>query len=143
MKKQTLAKKSVQKMLDNDPFSQWLGIRVQHVEPGTVTLEMTIRSEMLNGFGVVHGGIAYSLADSALAFAANTHGKVSLAVENNISYLHKIMEDDVLTATAEELSVGRRFGVYRVTITRNEDQKAAVFRGTVYRTNEDHFPVEY
>ncbi|MDX1638960.1 MAG: hotdog fold thioesterase, partial [Balneolaceae bacterium] len=130
MEKQTLAEKSVQKMLENDPFSRWLGIEVTEIRPGSATLEMTVRSEMLNGFGVAHGGIAYSLADSALAFAANTHGRVSLAIENNISYIHKITEGDRLTGTAEELSVGRRIGVYRITITRNGDQKAAVFRGT-------------
>ncbi|MDR8393308.1 hotdog fold thioesterase [Aliifodinibius sp. S!AR15-10] len=142
MDKQTLAEKSVQKMIGNDPFSRWLGIRVKEIKPGSVTLEMSVRPEMLNGFGVAHGGIAYSLADSALAFAANTHGKVSLALENNISYIKKITEKDLLTAKTEELSVGRTIGVYQITITRNDEEKVAVFRGTVYRTENDHFPEE-
>ena len=140
MNKQTLAEKSVQKMVNNDPFSRWLGIRVKEIKPGSVILEMTVRPEMLNGFGVAHGGIAFALADSALAFAANTHGRVSLALENNISFVNKIVERDLLTATAEQLSVGQRIGVYKIRVTNKEGETVALFRGTVYRTEEEHFP---
>lgn len=139
MNKQTLAENTVQKMVEDDPFSRWLGIQVKQVKPGEVTLEMSVRPEMLNGFSVAHGGIVFSLADSALAFAANTHGRVSLALENNISFIHKIVERDVLTARTEELSVGRRIGVYRIAITRQTGDTVALFRGTVYRTEERHF----
>lgn len=127
-------------MMADDPFSRWLDIEVEKVKPGFVKLSMTVGPEMLNGFGVAHGGIAFSLADSALAFASNSHGKVSLALENNISFMRKLSEDDVLTATTEELSLGSRIGVYRVTVTRQDEKTVAIFRGTVFRTGEKHFP---
>lgn len=127
-------------MMAADAFSQWLGIKVEELKPGYTKLEMTVRAEMLNGFGVAHGGIAFSLADSALAFASNGYGKVSLALENNISFTRKVVEGDILTATVEELSLASRIGVYRITVTRQDNKTVAVFRGTVYRTPEQHFP---
>lgn len=129
-------------MMDDDAFSRWLGIEVKEIEPGHAELEMAVRPEMLNGFRVAHGGIVYSLADSALAFASNSHGRVALALENNISYTRKVEEGDLLTATAEELSLGSRIGVYRITVTRQDGKTVAVFRGTVFRTGEQHFPDE-
>lgn len=127
-------------MMAADAFSQWLGIKVEELKPGYAKLEMTVRAEMINGFGVAHGGIAFSLADSALAFASNGYGKVSLALENNISFTRKVVEGDILTATVEELSLASRIGVYRITVTRQDNKTVAVFRGTVYRTPEQHFP---
>lgn len=127
-------------MTADDAFSRWLGIVVKELKPGYAKLEMTVRAEMLNGFGVAHGGIAFSLADSALAFASNGYGKVSLALENNISFTRKVVEGDILTATVEELSLASRIGVYRITVTRQDNKTVAVFRGTVYRTPEQHFP---
>lgn len=140
MDKQKLAEKVVDKMMAADAFSQWLGIKVEELKPGYAKLEMTVRAEMINGFGVAHGGIAFSLADSALAFASNGYGKVSLALENNISFTRKVVEGDILTATVEELSLASRIGVYRITVTRQDNKTVAVFRGTVYRTPEQHFP---
>lgn len=140
MNKQVLAEKVVARMMDNDAFSRWLGIEVKEVKPGYAELELTVRPEMLNGFGVAHGGIAFSLADSALAFASNSHGRVALALENNISFIRKVEDGDVLTATAEELSLGNRIGVYRIAVTRQDGKKVGVFRGTVFRTKERHFP---
>ncbi|MDZ7692553.1 MAG: hotdog fold thioesterase [Balneolaceae bacterium] len=115
MDKQAVAEQTVSKLSGRGTFSKWLGIQVKMVKPGSVTLQMTVRSEMLNGLGVAHGGIAFSLADTALGFASNSHGTISMAVENNISYLQKIREGDLLTATTEELSQGKRIGVYRIT----------------------------
>lgn len=142
MDKQELAEKVVAKMMADDPFSRWLGIEIGRLAPGAAELTMTVRGEMLNGFGVSHGGIAFSLADSALAFASNSHGRVALALENNISFTRKVSEGDVLTATAEELSLGRRIGVYRIAVTRQDGTGVALFRGTVFRTPQLHFPDE-
>ena len=125
-------------MLADDPFSRWMGIDVVHVSEGHCTLQMTVRDDMLNGFGVCHGGILFSLADSAIAFASNTRGKKALTLEDNISFLHKAMPGDLLTATTEELSSTRNTGVYAVTI-KHEDELIAVFKGTVYRREESHF----
>lgn len=138
MTDQDQAERIVEKMIENDPFSEWLGIEPLEIRPGRVTLQMTIRKEMLNGFGVCHGGIPYSLADSAMAFASNTRGRLALALENNISYPARIKESDVLMATAEELSLTNHIGIYQVTITNGDGKKVALFRGTVYRTSQPH-----
>ena len=129
--------KIVNKMFDQDAFSQWLGIEIVDVSEGYCKLKLTVREEMLNGFHIAHGGIAYSLADSALAFASNSNGKKSLSVDTSISHTISIKDGDELTATTEELSVSDKIGVYLITITNNEDQEIAYFKGTVYRTSRD------
>ncbi|HET6527765.1 MAG TPA: hotdog fold thioesterase [Balneolaceae bacterium] len=139
MKKQELAEKVVEKMLADDAFSQWLGIEVLDIKPGFAKLQMNVRPEMTNGFNVSHGGIAFSLADSALAFASNSYGRVALALENNISFTRKVNAGDELTATTEELSLGNRIAVYNVEIINQNDEQVSVFRGTVFRTKEQHF----
>lgn len=122
-----------------DAFSQWLGIEVMEVGPGYVKLQMDIRDEMNNGFQVTHGGIAYAFADSALAFASNSHGPVALALENNISYLRKVNSGDTITAVTEEVRIGRSIGVYNIVMTNQNGKKVAFFRGTVFRTKKRHF----
>ena len=138
----SLQEKVVGKMYDNDAFSQWLGIEVVKVKDGYCELKMTVRKEMLNGFQIAHGGIAYSLADSALAFASNSHGRKSLSVETSISHTVSVKEGDVLTANTEELSLSDKIGVYHITITNQDNQKVAYFKGTVYRTTKEWFPVD-
>ena len=129
--------KIVNKMYDQDAFSQWLGIEIVDVSEGYCQLKMEVRKEMLNGFQIAHGGIAYSLADSALAFASNSNGKKSLSVETSISHTISIKDGDELTATTEELSLSDKIGVYLITITNKDNQKIAYFKGTVYRTSKD------
>ena len=127
----------VNKMFDEDAFSQWLGIKIVNVSEGYCQIKMKVRKEMLNGFQIAHGGIAYSLADSALAFASNSNGKKSLSIETSISHLVSVKDGDELTATTEELSLSDKIGVYLITITNNKKQKIAYFKGTVYRTLKD------
>lgn len=134
MSQEDLAKRVVDKMYNNDWFSQWLGIERLLVEEGKCILRMTIRKEMLNGFAIAHGGITYSLADSALAFASNGHGRMSVSVETSISHTKQLKEGDVITATAEQLSLSDKIGVYYVTIKNQNDETVALFKGTVYRT---------
>ena len=138
----SLQEKVVGKMYDNDAFSQWLGIEVVEVKDGYCELKMTVRKEMLNGFQIAHGGIAYSLADSALAFASNSHGRKSLSVETSISHTVSVKEGNVLTANTEELSLSDKIGVYHITITNQDNQEVAYFKGTVYRTTKEWFPVD-
>ncbi|MDZ7771493.1 MAG: hydroxyphenylacetyl-CoA thioesterase PaaI [Balneolaceae bacterium] len=140
MDPQELAEKVVRKMMDDDAFSRWLEIEVAEIAPGRSVLEMTVTETMTNGFGVTHGGVTFSLADSALAFASNSYGRVAVALENNISYVRRVNEGDRLTAEATELSLGRRIAVYEITVTNQEDRKVALFRGTVFRTQDHHFP---
>ena len=135
---QRLAERVVGGMLERDEFSRWLGVELLRIEPGRATLRMTVRREMVNGFGVSHGGIVYSLADSALAFAANTNGNVTVAIENSISYPQPVNVNDVLTAVAEEETFTNRLGYYRVTVRNQDDLLVAIFRGTVYKTKRSH-----
>lgn len=114
-------------MYNHDGFSQWLGIERINVSEGTCTLRMTVRKDMLNGFGIAHGGITYSLADSALAFASNSHGRMSVSVETNISHTKSVKEGDVITAVAEQLSLTDKIGVYHVTVkNQSKDRKSVV-----------------
>ena len=134
------SEKIVNTMYQNDAFSQWLGIEIIDVSEGFCQLKMTVRKEMLNGFQIAHGGIAYSLADSALAFASNSHGRKSLSVETSISHTVSVKEGDILTATTEELSLSDKMGVYLITITNQDNQDnqdVAYFKGTVYRTSKE------
>lgn len=125
----------VQKMFQNDAFSQWLGIEVVEVGLGFCQLKMTLRPEMTNGFGIAHGGIAYSLADSALAFAANSHGQQAVSVDTSINHLEMLKPGDEITAIATEESMKNKFGIYRVAIKRGDEQ-VALFKGTVYRSRK-------
>jgi acyl-CoA thioesterase len=135
---QALAERVVNGMLAKDAFSEWLGIEVLEIAPRRSTLQMQVRPEMVNGFGVSHGGIVYSLADSALAFACNTHGRVTMAIENSISYPLPVTVGDVLTAVADEESATSRLGFYRVIVRNQKDEIVSTFRGTVYKTQREH-----
>jgi acyl-CoA thioesterase len=140
MDAQQLALAVVARMYDNDPFSIWLGIERVEVTPGKCTLRMTVRNEMLNGFAIAHGGVTYSLADSCLAFASNSHGVQAVSVETSISHTKPVKEGDVLTATSEEKSLTRGTGMYYITVTNQRNEAVAHFKGTVYRTGKSWFP---
>ena len=137
---QLLARAVVEKMLAVDGFSRWLGIEVLEIAPGRSVLRMTVRDEMINGFGTAHGGIAYSLADSALAFATNTGGFISVAMDCTISYPAAVRSGDRLTATAIEESTTNKLAFCAVTVRNQHETIIAHFRGTVYRTPKPHFP---
>ena len=133
-------RKIINKMFNQDAFSQWLGIEIIDVSEGFCQLKMIVRKEMLNGFQIAHGGIAYSLADSSLAFASNSHGRKSLSVETSISHIVSVKEGDVLTVTTKELSLSDKIGVYLITIINQSNEDVAYFKGTVYRTSKEWFP---
>lgn len=131
------AKAVVDKMYNGDAFSRWLGIERLEEKPGYCRLRMTLREEMTNGFKIAHGGISYSLADSALAFASNGHGIQSLSIETSISHTKPIQVGDVIMAEARELNRTNRIGIYEVRITNQKDELVALFKGTVYRTGKE------
>ncbi|MFT3885783.1 MAG: hydroxyphenylacetyl-CoA thioesterase PaaI [Flavobacteriales bacterium] len=140
MSAEELAQRVVARMYDHDPFSQWLGIERVEVAPGRCRLRLTVRAEMLNGFAIAHGGITYSLADSCLAFASNSHGIQAVSVETSISHTRPVKSGDVLTATSEEKSLSRSIGIYHITVTDQHGTVVALFKGTVYRTGKAWFP---
>jgi acyl-CoA thioesterase len=121
-------------MMQHDLFSQWLGITVIEVKEGYSKISMAVRPEMINGFGIVHGGIAFSLADSAFAFACNNRNNNSVALDTSINFLKAVHVGDVLMAEATELHNGRSTGLYHVKITNQNNVIVAQFKGTCFRT---------
>ena len=128
-------KEVVAHMMENDLFSQWLGIEVLAVTEGYSKIQMTVRKEMINGFGIVHGGIAFSLGDSCFAFACNNRNVLSVALDTSINFTKPVQIGDVLIAEAKELHNGKSTGLYHITITNQHDHIVALFKGTCFRTN--------
>ncbi|MCA6423436.1 MAG: hotdog fold thioesterase [Flavobacterium sp.] len=131
-----IPKEIVNKMFQNDSFSQWLGITIESIEEGTCTLSMTIRKEMLNGFAIAHGGITYSLADSALAFASNSHGRQSVSIDTSINHFETLKEGDKILAVAKQEALKNKFGFYTIEI-KKENTLVALFKGTVFRSDKE------
>lgn len=119
-------------MMSNDRFSHWLGIEVVEAHAGSAILKMQVREEMTNGFNIAHGGISYSLADSALAFASNGYGTQAVSIETSISHTRPVKTGDTLRAVAVEKNRSRKIGIYEVTVENQEGKKIALFKGTVF-----------
>lgn len=131
-------KEVVDKMMLHDKFSQWLGIEVISIEEGYSKIRMIVRDEMVNGFGIAHGGIAFSLADSAFAFACNNRNNLSVALDTSINFTKAVNVGDVLTAEAKEVHNGRSTGLYLITITNQKTEQVAHFKGNCFRTGKTH-----
>ncbi|MCD6067504.1 MAG: hypothetical protein K0S33_2330 [Bacteroidetes bacterium] len=123
-------------MMANDSFSKWLGIELKEIRLNYCRLQMAVRKEMTNGFGIAHGGITYSFADSALAFASNSGGEQSVSIETSISHIKRVEVGDILTAEAVELVKTGKTGIYDVKITKEDGSLVALFKGTVYRSGK-------
>jgi acyl-CoA thioesterase len=123
-------------MMENDFFSQWLGVEVLEIKEGYSKIRMTIRKEMVNGFGIIHGGIPFSLADTAFAFACNNRNNLSVALDVTISFTKAVHIDDILTAEAREVHNGKSTGVYLITVTNQNNEQVALFKGTCFRTGK-------
>lgn len=133
----TKASKIVDRMMDKDFFSQWLGIERLGEGEGYCKLKMIVRAEMCNGFEIIHGGITFSLADSALAFACNSHGRQAVSIETSISHIRTVKPGEVLIATAEEKSCTNRIGIYDVRVEKESGELVALFKGTVFRKDKE------
>ena len=125
----------VTQMLKDDLFSQWLGIEVIEITEGYSKIKMTVRTEMINGLGIVHGGIAFSLADSAFAFACNNRNVLSVALDTSINFLKPVLVGDLLVAEAKELHNGKSTGLYQVSISNQQQHLVALFKGTCFKTH--------
>jgi len=134
--KDELANKVVEKMMKNDLFSQWMGIEVLEIKEGYSKIKMLIRKEMLNGFGIAHGGIAFSLADSVFAFACNNRNNISVALDVTITFIKTVKVGDILTAEATEIHNGKSTGVYLISINNQKNEQVALFKGTCFRTGK-------
>lgn len=124
-------------MMQHDLFSQWLGIAVLEIKEGYSKIQMTVRAEMINGFGIVHGGIAFSLADSAFAFACNNRNNLSVALDTAINFTKAVNVGDVLTAEAKEIHNGRSTGLYIISIHNQNNDLVAHFKGNCFRTGKE------
>lgn len=129
----TIPQKIGEKMMEKDLFSQWLGIERLEEKKGYCKLKMAIRKEMCNGFEIAHGGITFSFADSALAFASNSHGKYALSIETSISHIKPLKTGDKIIAIATEKSLTNKIGIYEVQIQKEDGELVALFKGTVFR----------
>lgn len=134
--KDLLARKVVHHMMEHDLFSQWLGIEILAIKEGYSKIKMTVREEMINGLEVVHGGIAFSFADSAFAFACNNRNILSVALDTSINFLKPVAVGDILTAEAIELHNGKSTGLYSIRVSNDRSQDVAVFKGLCYRTEK-------
>lgn len=127
----------VDKMMASDAYSQWLQVERVKEGPGVCVLRMQVRAEMVNGFGIAHGSITYGLADSALAFSSNAHGRHCVSIETSISHLKPVRVGDILETEVEEKSLSNRLGVYHITVRNQEGESVALFQGTVFRKSTE------
>lgn len=126
----------IETLLRQDPFSNWMKVKIIGAGEGHCKIQCRIRDNMTNGFGITHGGIIFSIADTALAFSASTYGKVALALDNSISFTNKSVAGDILTASSSAINITRKIGLFDVRIKNQNNITIAMMKGTVYRTGK-------
>ena len=126
----------VQKMLQNDPYSQWLGVKIDSVKKGEVIVSLSVKPAMLNGFSIAHGGITYALSDSCLAFSANSYGQQAVSIETSISHIAPVFENDMLQTRVKEISRTNKIGIYHIDIVNQHEVVVSNFKGTVFFKKE-------
>jgi acyl-CoA thioesterase len=124
-------------MLARDHFTRWLGLQVDEIGTGYCRLHYTVREDMLNGFSNIHGGILFSAADSAFAFACNSHGRITVALDVSITFTRPVKAGELLTVEAKELYLGNKTSVYDIRTTNEKGELVALFKGTAYRTSKE------
>lgn len=122
-------------MLKRDRFTKWLGLQIDEFKKGYCKLHFKISDEMLNGFDSVHGGVLFAASDSAFAFACNSHGNITVALDVSISFTRPATTGDILTVIAEEVFLGNKIGIYDIRTTNDKGELVALFKGTAYRTD--------
>ena len=140
MNRQELAEAVAEAMFAADRASQNLGMRIVAIRPGYAQVKMTVRRDMLNGHAMCHGGFIFCLADSAFAFACNTHNQTTVAAGCTIDYLAPAREGDELAAEAVEQAVMGRTGVYDVAVSNQKGERIAIFRGRSHRIRGEVIP---
>lgn len=125
------------RLLARDAFGQWLGLELGEVHVGACSLYFRVRPDMLNGFGGLHGGVAFAAAESAFALACNSHGRQSVGLTATIDYLETSRLGDVLLVEAREESLQDKVSVYQLRLTNQHGTLLALFKGTAYRTRHE------
>jgi len=129
----SIARSVYEKMMAKDYCSQWMGIEPLEIAEGYCRIKMTVKRDMLNGFGILHGGIAYTFADSAFAFASNSYGRVAVSIKGSMSFARSAKEGEVLVAAAKALHISHKTAEFDVRVTNEQGETYYFFRGTVYR----------
>ncbi|MGN6435444.1 MAG: hydroxyphenylacetyl-CoA thioesterase PaaI [Agriterribacter sp.] len=117
----------------NDRFGSWLGIECIKLQAGYCKLQMTVREEMVNPLGITHGGVVFSLADTAFGYACNTGEKQSVALDVSISFIKVSRPGDVLIAETQQVHNGKTTGLYLITVTNQRNETVALFKGTCFK----------
>lgn len=128
----------IKKLLEKDKFSQWLGIEILQINSGYSKIQMKVREDMVNGFGIAHGGIAFSFADTAFAFACNSDGNITVALNVSVSFPKAIRVNDVLIAEAKEIHSTNKTGLFLIEVTNQNHELVCLFKGTSYKTEKNH-----
>jgi len=123
-------------MWKQDRFSQWLGLQVEEVREGYCRLHYRVTEDMMNGFNSIHGGILFSAADSAFAFACNSHGIISVALNVSIAFTGPAVVGETMLVEAREVHLGNRTGLYEISTINEQGKLVAQFTGTAYRTGK-------
>jgi acyl-CoA thioesterase len=132
----------VSHMWNNDHFSQWLDIKILDIKPNFAKLSLRVRKDMLNGFGILHGGVSFSLADSAFAFAANSSGQLTVSLNALISFPKPAYVDDIIIAETQLISDGNKTAVYDVNVFNQiTNDIIATFRATAFKTGKPVIPI--
>ena len=139
---ETLAQAAGAAMYARDTASQGLGMTLDEIRPGYARMSMRIRADMLNGHGSCHGGFIFTLADSAFAFACNSHNLVTVGAGCTIDYLAPGRQDDLLTAEAVERALAGKTGIYDVNVINQDGRIVATFRGKSHRIGGEVVPVQ-
>lgn len=134
------AKKFIEEIAPKDPFSQWLGVKIIDIKEGYSKISMFIRPEMLNAFGIVHGGITFAFGDTAFAYACTNRNEAAVALDVSISFTKAVSPGETIFAEAKEMHHGRSTGMYLITITNESGKTVAVFKGTCFKTGKKILP---
>lgn len=136
-KQDELAKAVYDKMIEKDYCTQWLGATPIIIKEGYCKFQMTVRKEMLNGHGILHGGIAFTFADSAFAFASNSYGRLAVSINGNMIYSKSAKEGEVIIAEAKALNITHKTADFDVNVMNEAEEIYYYFRGTVYRSSKE------
>jgi acyl-CoA thioesterase len=142
MKQDELALAVYHKMMEKDYCTQWLKAEPVFIKAGHCMLKMKVRKEMLNGYGILHGGIAFTFADSTFAFASNSYGRLAVSINGNIIYSKSAKEGEVLLAEAKALNISHKTADFDVNVMNEKGQIYYYFRATVYRSSKDVLKIE-
>lgn len=130
-----VAEQVLDKMLSNDAFSRWMGLEIEGVGAGWCRLKFVVTSDMLNGFGIIHGGVVFAACDSAFAFACNSHGRIAVALDVSITFTKSAATGETLFVEAREQHLGNKTSVYEIKVKNESEELIAIFKGTAYRTS--------